>query len=285
MAQDLSYARPRTLDEALAALAAGPSRVLAGGTDFYPALGDRPPTGAIIDITAVAGLDMIAAEATQVRFGARTSWSRIAGAELPRAFDGLKAAAREVGSVQIQNAGTIAGNICNASPAADGIPPLLALDAEVEIASLAEGVKRMPLATFLTGNRKTALQPGELVTAVVVPRTIEGASSFLKLGARRYLVISIVMVAAVVEVAPDGRIGKARIAAGACSAVAQRLPDAEAALTGLPAQAGASRAIAPAHLARLSPIDDVRATSGYRRDAALTLVRRAVETCIAESSP
>jgi CO/xanthine dehydrogenase FAD-binding subunit len=283
MSPDLTYARPRTLDEALAALAAGPSRILAGGTDFYPGLGDRPATGAVIDISAIAGLDLITAGPTQVRFGARTSWSRIAEAELPRAFDALKAAAREVGSIQIQNAGTIAGNICNASPAADGIPPLLALDAEVEIASLAGGVKKMPLAAFLTGYRKTALRPGELVTAIAVPRTIEGASTFLKLGARRHLVISIAMVAAIVEIMPGGRIGKARIAVGACSAVAQRLFEAEAALAGLPARSGASRAIAQTHLAGLAPIDDVRATSGYRRDAALTLVRRAVESCIAES--
>jgi CO/xanthine dehydrogenase FAD-binding subunit len=124
-----------------------------------------------------------------------------------------------------------------------------------------------------------------MVTAIIVPRNIDGPSSFLKLGARHYLVISIAMVAAIIEISADGHIAKARIAVGACSATAQRLPEAEMALAGQPARPGASRAITPAHVARLAPIDDIRATAGYRRDAALTLVRRAVEACIAEQRP
>ena len=91
-------------------------------------------------------------------------------ADLPPLFDGLKQAAREVGGRQIQNAGTIAGNLCNASPAADGVPPLLALDAEVELAGRA-GTRRLPLGEFITGNRRTALAPGELVVAIHVPQT------------------------------------------------------------------------------------------------------------------
>ena len=125
------YLRPSTVEEAVAALAASGAKILAGGTDFYPALGDRPLKVPVLDITAIAELTGIRSASSLLRIGARTSWTDIAKADLPPAFDGLKAAAREVGSIQIQNAGTIGGNLCNASPAADGVPPLLTLDASV----------------------------------------------------------------------------------------------------------------------------------------------------------
>ncbi|TGT02573.1 xanthine dehydrogenase family protein subunit M, partial [Mesorhizobium sp. M2D.F.Ca.ET.171.01.1.1] len=97
----------------------------------------------------------------------------------------------EVGSVQIQNVASVAGNLCNASPAADGVPALLVLDAEVELRST-KATRQLPLGEFILGNRSTALQPGEMVTAIRVPkRSAVGASAFVKLGARRYLVISI----------------------------------------------------------------------------------------------
>src|SRR5262245_15472266 len=183
------YLRPRRLDEALSALAR-PHSVLAGGTDFYPARVGRAIDEDVLDIGAIAALRGITANAKGWRIGATTTWSELIEAELPPLFDGLKQAAREVGGRQIQNAGTIAGNICNASPAADGVPCLLALDAEVEIAGPA--VRRLPLRQFITGVRRTALAPGEIVIALHVPRPSRDArSAFVKLGARRYLVISI----------------------------------------------------------------------------------------------
>jgi CO/xanthine dehydrogenase FAD-binding subunit len=276
------YVRPVSLDDALKALARPGSRILSGGTDFYPSLGDRPANGAIVDISAVRELSGIAIGPGEVRIGARTTWTDIVRSDLPRAFDALKAAAREVGSIQIQNTGTVAGNLCNASPAADSVPPLLALDAEVEIRAAGTAPRRVPLSQFIVDYRKTALRPGEMVSAVIVPRTIEGPSAFLKLGARRYLVISIAIVTAIIEKGGDGRIAKARIAVGSCSAVAQRMRDAEAALIGAPAETGVSRRITDKELSGLTPIDDVRATAAYRSDAALILIRRAVETCVEE---
>jgi CO/xanthine dehydrogenase FAD-binding subunit len=273
------YLRPGTLDEAVAALAAPGGRILAGGTDIFPAAGDRPLAGPIIDISRLAELDGIVLGDDRIRIGARTSWSSIIATPLPRCFDALKAAAREVGSVQIQNLGTIAGNLCNASPAADGVPPLLALDAAVELRSRA-GARTLPLSDFISGNRRTARRDDEIVTAVTVPRTIDaGASTFLKLGARRYLVISIAMVAAVIEAGADGRVVQARVAVGACSAVARRLTALERELAGAPARPGLGALARPEHLAPLSPIDDVRASAAYRLDAALTLVRRALDAC------
>jgi len=266
------YLRPTSLNEALQALAR-PWTVLAGGTDFYPARVGRAIDDNVLDITAIAALRGIVAGPDGWRLGAITTWSELIEAELPPLFDGLKQAAREVGGRQIQNVGTLAGNLCNASPAADGVPPLLALDAEVELAGRA-GIRRLPVAAFITGNRRTVLAPGELLVALHVPKPRRLArSAFLKLGARRYLVISIAMAAATLEIEAD-RIVSARIAVGACSAVAQRLPALEAALAGAPLDRRLADRVEAAQLAPLSPIDDVRGSAGYRSDAVVTLLRR-----------
>lgn len=265
------YLRPTTLDEALQALAR-PWTVLAGGTDFYPARVGQAIDEDVLDIAGIAALRGITAGPDGWRLGATTTWSELLEADLPPLFDGLKQAAREVGGRQIQNTGTIAGNLCNASPAADGVPPLLALDANVELAGRA-GTRQLSLTSFITGNRRTVLTPGELLVAIHVPRAARDArSAFLKLGARRYLVISIAMAAATLEFA-GGRVGTARIAIGACSAVAQRLPALEAALVGAMPDSLAAR-VEASQLAPLSPIDDVRGSASYRVDVAATLLRR-----------
>lgn len=265
------YLRPTTLDEALQALAR-PWTVLAGGTDFYPARVGRTIAEDVLDIGGIASLRGISMDGEGWRLGATTTWSELLEAELPPLFDGLKQAAREVGGRQIQNTGTIAGNLCNASPAADGVPPLLALDASVELAG-GTGSRRLPLASFITGNRRTVLAPGELLVAIHVPTpALHARSRFIKLGARRYLVISIAMAAATLEIAHN-RIGAARIAVGACSAVAQRLPSLESALVGV-SLGSLAACVEPSHLAPLSPIDDVRGSATYRLDAVMTLLRR-----------
>lgn len=271
----MRYAKPKSLDEALALLAADQWRLLAGGTDFYPAQGVRPIQDNILDLNGIANLRGIERTASHIVFGARTTWQDICRADLPPAFDALKLAAREVGSVQIQTTGTIAGNLCNASPAADGVPPLLVLDAEVELRSAA-GARYLPLDALVLGNRRTALGPGEMVTSIRVPVTSsEGASTFVKLGARRYLVISIAMVAARFVLDGDQRIAQAAISVGACSPVAVRLCGLEQQLIGQSAATGLSAAIDAYNFGELSPIDDVRATAGYRLDAVRELIKRA----------
>jgi xanthine dehydrogenase small subunit len=270
-----AYHRPRSLDEALAIRAETGALPLAGGTDIHPlrtarAAWGEPWTTPVLDLSAVPGLDGIEETATGWRIGARTSWTAIAEAPLPPIFDGLRAAAREVGGRQVQNRGTIAGNLVTASPAGDGIPNLLALDAEVELAAR-DRTRRLPVAQFLTGYRATALAPREIVTALHVPRLDLARGRFEKLGARRYLVISIVMAAAVIAMEGD-RVAEARIAIGACSPVARRLPGLEGALVGLRMRDAPYVPVA-AHLAPLAPIDDIRATAAYRTDAALVLLR------------
>ena len=274
------YSRPRTLEEAVHVLTRQGGQILSGGTDFFPALGDRPAPDRVVDISGLTEIKGITIEPHCIRLGGLTTWSEVVAAPLPRCFDALKSAAREIGGIQIQNRGTIAGNLCNASPAADGVPPLLALDAEVELVS-ASGRRRMALADFIVGNRKTLRRPDEILTTVIIPRGLEdAASAFLKLGARRYLVISIAMVAAIVKVDNTGRVAEARVAVGSCSVTAQRLTALEQALAGAPARPGLGSAVLAEHLAQLSPIDDVRATATYRSQAALTLVGRALDACV-----
>jgi CO/xanthine dehydrogenase FAD-binding subunit len=272
-----NYFRPSRLPDALAALAARPLLPplipLAGATDHFPSRVVHAPDEAILDISALPGLRRIEARADHWWIPCLATWTDIVDTPLPPVFDGLKQAARQVGGVQIQNAGTLAGNVCNASPAADGIPCLLALQASVELASTT-GTRILDLPDFLLGARKTARRPDELLLGLRIPHANESArSTFLKLGARRYLIISIAMVAAVITRAADGRIARASIAVGSCSATAQRLPALEAALTGT---FGDTVTIQDEHLAPLSPIGDIRATAAYRHHAVTTLLRRAI---------
>jgi len=270
------YARPRALDEALQLRESG-AQIVAGGTDFYPARVGRPlydrDVACVLDLTGLPELCGVREEVSQFRIGALTSWTEIAEAPLPAQFYCLQAAAREVGGRQIQNRGTIGGNLCNASPAADGVPALLALGAEIELVSGA-GKRRLALSDFILGPRKIALRADEIASAILIPKAKGAAhSSFVKLGARKYLVISIVMAAGYLDVV-GSRIAEARIAVGSCSPVAQRLPALEAALKGEVAISNLARVVKPEHLAPLAPIDDVRASADYREEAALVVVRR-----------
>ena len=264
------YVRARTLDEAVQALETPDVQILAGGTDFYPAHVGRTVTVPVLDITGIGEISGIATTADHVRIGAGATWSQLIATPLPACFDALKAAAREVGSVQIQNRATIAGNLCNASPAADGVPPLLTLDAEVELLSrAARGACR-------SQNSSPAIAgPSAKPTRSSPPSscrcTIDGPSAFVKLGARRYLVISIAMVAAVIERDGKGAVAQARIAVGSCSAVARRLPELEQ-------RAASARPASP-----VSAISSRRAI--WRRCRRSTMCARAPPTAATPRAP
>ena len=275
----MRYFQPISLDEALEIRAAHPVTILAGGTDIYPAKAAREAwgdtrEGDILDISRLEACRGIQDQGQRFRLGALTTWTQCLRADLPPYFDGLKQAAREVGGAQIQNRGTLAGTLCNASPAADGVPVLLTLDAAVELAGPA-GSRAVPLSEFIVGYRQTACAQSEIVTAILIPKPDPSARArFLKLGARRYLVISIVMVAGLLQVGPDGRIADLRLAVGACSPVARRLAGLERRLLGAPGAALRTVEIDAQDLEALSPIDDCRASGSYRSQAAATLTRR-----------
>jgi len=268
-----AYDRPSALDDALLLIKGGGHQLLAGGTDIYPGAGSQLP-GDVLDLTAIAGLRGISAQ-DGLRIGGCTTWTDIAEAGLPDALAALQTAARAVGGRQVQNVGTIAGNLCNASPAADGVPPLLVCDAVVELASL-RGVRRVALADFITGPRQTIRAADEVLVAVHIPSAgLAGRSVFLKLGARAYLVISIAMVA--VRLVRNGnRVGSVAVAVGACSGAARRLPLVEQALMGADLQQAAGMVRADDVMASLHPIADIRASADYRAQAAAELVARAV---------
>ncbi len=276
----MTYFRPHNLDDALSWLADNEALIAAGCTDLFAQTRSQYLGGntgrKLLDITAIDEISGISKSDEYVRIGAATCWSEIIAADLAPSFEGLKAAAREVGSVQIQNTGTIGGNLCNASPAADSVPALITLDAEVELASPA-GRRVLKLQDFLTGAGHTALQKDEILCAVLVPqKSTGGVSNFIKLGARKYLVISIAMVAVRLEVA-ENKIAQIAISVGSCSAVARRLGNIEQLLKGAPCDINLPKAVGAKDIAAsLSPIDDIRADADYRIKAARELVIRAV---------
>ena len=280
----LQYFRPDDLDMAIDWLSENDACIAAGCTDLLAGTTAQVLPGPVLDLTAIGSLRGIQDDGNHWRFGSTTTWTDVIEANLPQAFDSLKLAAREVGSIQIQNAGTLAGNLCNASPAADGVPCWLTLDADIELKS-PRGTRRLPLLSFITGPRKTALAKDEIVTAILVPKSAsDGISSFLKLGARKYLVISIAMVA-IRLVEDEGLISEAAISVGSCSAVATRLAKAESHLAGKPLSHETIAQIPEKTITDpLQPIDDLRSDAAYRRVAAGELVRRCLGTMVTDKA-
>ena len=268
------------LQFALKRLSEGPVPIIAGGTDFYPALLDKPAPLELIDVTQFDELKNIDKVDDGWRIGAGVTWSEIVRAELPPAFAALKSAATEVGSIQIQNRATVVGNICNASPAADGVPPLLALNASVELQN-SSSTRVVPLPDFITGVRTTICHPDELITAIRIPAVNPSERSvFTKLGARKYLVISIAMLAVNIDFDESGRCSRCAIAVGSCSPVAKRLTELEQALIGTSMEDAslAVEHVAKASLDELSPIDDVRGSAAYRMSVVRSVLQRAVNS-------
>jgi CO/xanthine dehydrogenase FAD-binding subunit len=271
------FEQPATVAEALHHLAQGGMRPLAGGTDVYPAFVGRAIETPLLDLSRIHALRGIRGDEAGWWFGATTTWTEVLRSDLPPLFDALKQAAREVGGEQVQNTATLGGNLCNASPAADGTPVWLALDAMVELQSV-RGTRRLPVHQFVLGNRRTALAADELLTGIWIPRRgAHAASAFAKLGGRRYLVISITMLAVAIDLDAQGRVVSAGVAVGSCSACAKRLPVLESRLVGLARSELANVAVTSGDLAPLQPIDDMRASAAYRLDATATLLPRALK--------
>ena len=270
------FERPASVAQATRLLAARPWAVLAGGTDLYPAHVGRAIALPVLDIGGIAELRGMRREGASWTIGATTTWSDVARAELPPLFAALQAAAREVGGVQIQNTGTVAGNLCNASPAADGTPALLAMRARVVLQS-ARGLRELAVDEFVLGNRRTARADDELVVAVRVPAWSGRArSAFAKLGGRRYLTIAVTAVAVVVDVDADDTVRGAGVAVGSCAPAARRVPALESRLVGARVDGDLGALVAADDLAPLAPIDDVRGSAAYRIDATRTLLCRAL---------
>jgi CO/xanthine dehydrogenase FAD-binding subunit len=260
----LDLLRPRSLDDALGMLRdQGPLVPLAGCTDVYVSLnfGTLPPAR-FIDILALDELRGIEAMDGGLRIGALTTHTEMAESALVRErLPILAAACREVGGVQIQNRGTLAGNVANGSPAGDTLPVLAVADSVVVLRS-ADGERRIPFNTFYTGYRATVMRPDELIVAIEIP-PVPGAQWFRKVGTRAAQAISKVVMAAT-------RADRPRIALGSVAATVVRLPRTEAALA-----SGAGIEEAQAVLVdEITPIDDIRSTADYRRRVCANLLAR-----------
>jgi CO/xanthine dehydrogenase FAD-binding subunit len=280
--------RPTTWPEALAMKAERPEAVpIAGGTDLMVDLNfDRRRPPALLDLTPVAELSEWAPDGGWLRVGAGVTYTRLI-AELGGQLPGLAVAARTVGSPQIRNRGTVGGNLGTGSPAGDALPPLLASDAEVEVASAA-GARRVPVRELFLGPKRIALHPDELIAAVRVRRA-PGPQQFAKVGTRNAMVIAVVSFA--LELDPERR----RVGTGIGSAGPTPLPapEAERFLAGVlddgdrwrarsELPAGAARRFGELVAAAASPIDDVRGTAAYRRHALAVLARRTLAWAWAE---
>ena len=268
------YYRPDKINEALDSLSREKLTIAAGCTDLLPStqqdnLGDN-----ILDISGIKSLRNIDFENGFRRIGSGVTWTDIVeNNNLPNCYDMLKECSLQIGSQQIQNLGTIGGNLCNASPAADGVPCLLSLDASIELLSV-NGKRVLKLEDFIKGSRKTELQNNEILTAILIPKEAEiGRSSFLKLGARKYLVISIAMIACKLNLEKD-IISDIAISVGSCSAVAKRIKSLENLLIGKSIKDELTTIILNYDYENyLSPINDIRGTNNYRLKASKVLVK------------
>lgn len=279
---------PGSVDECLQILAKrGPdTKVVAGGTDLLPQLknGVLKP-GWVVDLSAVAELRTISdAPDGGLRIGASVTARELElDARVRSRFPALAESAAMVGSVQVRNLATLGGNLCNAAPSADMAPPLLALDAEAVIAG-PSGQRRVSMASFFLGVRRTVLGPGELLLEIVVPA--QGAHSggnYLRHTPRRELDIAVVGVASQVTLT-GGKCTAARIALAAVAPVPLRATDAEQALVGQPLTPQQIEQAAELASGAARPIDDHRGSIEFRNHLVRVLTRRTLTTALERAS-
>jgi aerobic carbon-monoxide dehydrogenase medium subunit len=274
----IRYETPRSVSEAVRLMAADPgARVLAGGTDLLVQFrtGVRQPS-AFVDVKRIPELMSIAIDAHGLRLGAATPAAVIGEhAELRRLWPGLAESVRLIGSTQIQGRGSVGGNLCNASPAADTTSALIVNRAECVIAG-PNGERTVPVEAFSLAPGRTVLQPGELLVAIRVPRPAARTSdAYLRLIPRTEMDIAVAGAAASVTLDAAGLCTTARVAIGAVAPTARRVPAAEQALVGSRLDDASLKRAADAASAEARPIDDKRGTTAYRRTVAGVLTRRA----------
>lgn len=277
--RDMPHARPASLRDALEVRASRPDwLVIAGGTDLMVVAPRKAPPPGLIDLFGLPELAGICRDGGSIVIGAGTTYEALLRSDLVRErLPLLHAACREVGAVQIQARGTLGGNVATSSPVGDTLPCLLALDAEVELASV-RGPRRVAYPRFLTGYRKVDLAKDELIVGFRIPDPAPGTRQrWRKVGTRRAQAISKVMLAAVARL-DGGQIAHARVALGAVADRPIRVEAAERLLVGRRIDAPSCAALADEVRAvvagAIKPISDVRSTADYRRDTAAAMVAR-----------
>jgi CO/xanthine dehydrogenase FAD-binding subunit len=281
MLSEFDLLRPDTLQEALAMLAEHAPDVmpLAGGTNVIVELrdGNRSPK-MLMDLSKLHELHGIRRDNGHIVVGGGTTIAELLTHPLTAEHGlPLQQAAAKLGNPLVRNRATVAGNLVNASPAADTAPPLMALGAEVELASQAS-TRRVPLDEFIVGVNKTCIRPDELVTAIRWPvPPARSAAGFYKIGLRKADACSVINAAAMVVWDENGRCQQARIAIGAAAPRLVRAREAEAALQGQPLIDDVIAKVAHLAAQATQPIDDIRGTAAYRRRMAQVIVRRLLE--------
>ena len=276
------YWAPTSLSDALVHLRGGDVTILAGGTDLMPqSHAGRPLKRGLMNIRRVPELSGIERDGDSLRIGALCTMSELMRDPLVQAHFGIIVEACDhFASDQLRNAATIGGNVCNASPAGDLLPPLLVLDAEVVLSSRPNGsveTRRVPLADFFVGPGKTVRAPGELLCAIRLPMPRAGfVGRFFKFGTRPALDISAISIA-LGGVRAEGMLTGARVAFGAVAPVPMRAPRTEAALEGAALDAATIARIAGIARDEVRPIDDVRASAWYRRELVFNMTKRMLD--------
>ncbi|HVO68561.1 MAG TPA: xanthine dehydrogenase family protein subunit M [Aggregatilineaceae bacterium] len=280
--QEFDFHAAETLDDLHRLLAETGGRVIAGGTDVLVQMqrGLFPAT-CLIDASRVCDLRFITEQAGWIHVGSLTTYADLLASPLLRdAAPALVEAAATIGAPQTRSRGTLGGNIANASPAADSLPPLLTLNAQVRL-TRSKGERVLPLSEVLRGPRQTCIQPDEIIHSISFARLPDpSGAAFLKLGNRDGMAIAVVNVAVALVLAGDRRIAEARVALGAVAPTPVRSPKAEAAMAGQRPTSEAIEAAARAMLADIGPISDIRGTAEYRRRAATHLFRRALHQAL-----
>ena len=277
------YAAPQSLDEALGILQQGEVTILAGGTDLMPQTkaGRIAFKPTLMNIGRVTGLKGVSLDGAYLRIGALTTISELLRDPLVAQHAPVLAeACDQFASDQIRNAGTLGGNINNASPAGDTLVPLIVLDAEVELASKPNGsvnTRCLPVAEFFTGPGRTKRAANELLTAVRIPLPKPGhVARFYKFGTRPALDISTISIG-IAGVKRDGALTEARIAYGAVAPTPVRGRSAEAAIEGRRLDDDTIETAANAARDEVAPIDDVRATAWYRKELIHNMTKRMLD--------
>jgi carbon-monoxide dehydrogenase medium subunit len=280
----IEYVAPSSVADAVKALSAPDARALAGGTDvIIQAREGRRNVGVMVDIKNVPEINELKLAADgSLRIGAAVACARIyADAEIARRFPALIDSAALIGGIQIQSRASLGGNLCNSSPAADSIPTLIALGATCEIAG-PSGTRTLPVEEFCTGPGQNALQPGELLVALVLPAPAKNSgAAFERFIPRNEMDIAVANAAASIVLSGDGsKFESARIAIGAVAPTPLFVREAGDALAGKPVSGESIDAAANAASAAARPITDMRGSAAQRTHLAGVLVGRVLNMAV-----
>ena len=277
---EYDLAAPASLSEGLR-LVADQARPMAGGTDLMVLFeAGKLPYRRLVSLWRIPELRGIVASGAHLTLGALTTYTEIQGSDiLRREFPLLVKAASWTGAVATQNRGTLAGNIANASPAADSPPALLVYDAEIELRS-ASSSRRVPYAEFHTGYKTTVMRSDEIISHIRLPRTTAGCNQYLrKVGTRRAQAISKVALAGLAN-GGDGVLERIRIALASVAPMPIRCPATEAVLIGRKLDRQAIEEAKTQIAREIAPISDIRSTVNYRRRVTVNLLQEFLESML-----